>query len=259
MYKYSIIIPVYNSENTIKRAIDSVLSQTYLNWELIIVDDGSTDNSLKIVNEYHDDRIRILCQSNSGPGKARNFGIENAIGDYVVFLDSDDYYDNDYLESIDIVNKESKKQVVFIDFVNEYENGEIIEKSNIYYYRKDNKFELISKQMTGKIPWGSFVKAVSIDIAKKCQFNEIDVGEEVVYSFDVLEKSTDIGFVKDPKYHYIFNNNGQHKKGGLDPWRYAVEAIEKHLSNKGLINKYEKSVNSLAIKALCISVYRCAI
>ena len=86
----SVIMPVYNRVNTIKRAVDSVLSQTYSNIELIIVDDGSTDNTLSIIQSYADDRIRILSQEHGGANKARNYGIVNAKGDYIAFQDSDD-------------------------------------------------------------------------------------------------------------------------------------------------------------------------
>lgn len=87
----SVIIPVYNREKTIKRAIDSVLSQTYSNLEVIVIDDCSVDNSVKIVNEYEDERVRVICQKeHGGANKARNIGIENAKGEYIAFQDSDD-------------------------------------------------------------------------------------------------------------------------------------------------------------------------
>lgn len=87
----SVVIPVYNREKTIKRAIDSVLCQTYANLEIIVIDDCSTDNCVKIVNGYQDKRIRVICQKeHSGASKARNVGIENAKGEYIAFQDSDD-------------------------------------------------------------------------------------------------------------------------------------------------------------------------
>lgn len=87
----SIVIPVYNRENTIKRAIDSVLCQTYSNIEVIVIDDCSTDNSVKILNEYKDKRIKVICQKqHGGANKARNVGIAIARGEYIAFQDSDD-------------------------------------------------------------------------------------------------------------------------------------------------------------------------
>lgn len=94
----SVILPVYNRENTIKRAVDSVLSQTYTCLELIIVDDGSTDNTIKIVESYTDDRIRLICQEHGGANRARNNGIANARGEYIAFQDSDDEWCGSKLE-----------------------------------------------------------------------------------------------------------------------------------------------------------------
>jgi len=87
----SIIMPVYNGEKYIKEAIDSVINQTYKNWELIIVNDGSKDNTEKIIKSYYDKRIKYFCQENRGVSAARNKALELAKGKYVTFLDSDDY------------------------------------------------------------------------------------------------------------------------------------------------------------------------
>lgn len=87
----SVVIPAYNREGTIKRAVDSVLNQTYSDIEVIVVDDASTDHTVEVVNGYHDSRIRLVCQEvRGGANKARNTGIKNAKGDYIAFQDSDD-------------------------------------------------------------------------------------------------------------------------------------------------------------------------
>lgn len=86
----SVIMPVYNREDTIKRAVDSVLFQTYVHFELIIVDDGSKDNTVSVIKAYKDDRIRLICQEHGGANRARNIGIANARGKYIAFQDSDD-------------------------------------------------------------------------------------------------------------------------------------------------------------------------
>ncbi|MGP1625027.1 glycosyltransferase family 2 protein [Prevotella koreensis] len=88
--KISVIIPLYNKEKIVERSVNSVLSQSFKNFELIIVDDGSTDNSFEIVNNIKDDRIRLMRQENGGPSKARNTGAKRACGEWIVFLDADD-------------------------------------------------------------------------------------------------------------------------------------------------------------------------
>lgn len=97
---FSVVIPAYNREKTIKRAIDSVLRQTYQNFEIIVVDDGSTDGTKDVVLSIHDDRIRYIYQENQGAQVARNHGLHLANGDYISFLDSDDEWLPGFLETV---------------------------------------------------------------------------------------------------------------------------------------------------------------
>lgn len=98
----SIIIAVYNVEPYIRECLDSILNQTYKHWEAIVVDDGSTDDGGSITDEYasKDERFKVLHKSNGGLSSARNCGLDIALGDYIAFLDGDDYYDEHYLESL---------------------------------------------------------------------------------------------------------------------------------------------------------------
>jgi teichuronic acid biosynthesis glycosyltransferase TuaG len=104
MEKVSIVIPVHNSYNYLKKCLDSVINQTYKNFEILIIDDHSTDDSIKLVRSFKDKRIKIFSSNNYGISYARNKGIYEACGDYICFLDSDDYWDKNKL----------KKQVDFI-------------------------------------------------------------------------------------------------------------------------------------------------
>ena len=105
MPKFSITSPVYNTSAYLREFFDSVLNQTFSDFELIMVDDGSTDGSLEICREYaeKDNRIKVLTQKNQGAGPARNKGIENSAGDYLLFFDSDDWVDAHILETLDRV------------------------------------------------------------------------------------------------------------------------------------------------------------
>lgn len=102
MEKVSVIIPVYNVENYLKYSVGGILKQTYKNLEIILVNDGSTDNSLAICEEYSkkDNRIKIITVENGGQGRARNIGLKNSTADWIVFLDADDYYDNNAIEHL---------------------------------------------------------------------------------------------------------------------------------------------------------------
>lgn len=98
MAKVSVIIPLYNKQYQICRTINSVLNQTYTNFELIVVDDGSTDKGLAIVGQYHDTRVRIVRQNNAGPGAARNMGTSQSSSEFITYLDADDEWMPDFLQ-----------------------------------------------------------------------------------------------------------------------------------------------------------------
>lgn len=99
MPKISVILPAYNAEKYIRKAIERVLTQTFSDFELIVVNDGSCDDTLNIINDFTDERIKIIDQNNAGPGAARNSGLKMASGEYVMFLDSDDWYLPDALQA----------------------------------------------------------------------------------------------------------------------------------------------------------------
>lgn len=106
MKKLSVIVPIYNVEKFLRRCIDSIINQSYSNLEIILVDDGSPDNCGKICDEYAalDNRIKVIHQANGGLSAARNIGIDSATGEYVAFIDSDDYIaSNMYDEMISLM------------------------------------------------------------------------------------------------------------------------------------------------------------
>ena len=120
----SVIIPVYNVEKYLKICLESVVNQTYKNLEIIIVNDGSTDNSLNIMNKYKSDkRVKIYSKENGGLSSARNYGIDNSHGEFISFIDSDDYISNDFIEKL-------YKQI-------KCDNSDI---SMCRYIREENKF-----------------------------------------------------------------------------------------------------------------------
>ena len=106
MPKVSIIVPVYNTEKYLSQCVESILSQTFIDFELLLIDDGSKDDSGKICDEYaaKDNRIRVFHIANSGVSTARNMGLDNAKGKYIAFLDADDYwYDSTAIERLLVI------------------------------------------------------------------------------------------------------------------------------------------------------------
>lgn len=145
----SVIIPVYNAEKYLRQCIDSVLSQTYINYEIILVDDGSKDNSLAICNQYKDsnENIKVFHKENGGASSARNVGIKEANGKYIYFLDSDDYIENNTLQKLVMCLIENSADLVFFEGRVVSENG--ICKGN-YEYRNhysSDKAHLVMKKM----------------------------------------------------------------------------------------------------------------
>lgn len=100
MPKFSVIIPVYNTEKYLKKCLDSVFNQSFSDYEVIVVNDGSTDGSIDIINEYKVELINLEKKETIGPSYARNLGVSKAKGEYILFLDSDDYYEPDLLQKI---------------------------------------------------------------------------------------------------------------------------------------------------------------
>lgn len=124
--KISVIIPIYNCEKYLNRLIDSILSQSYANFELILINDGSKDNSGKIIKTYQDKRIKILDKENTGVSDSRNKGLEIAAGELICFLDSDDYISPNYFETIiSYFEKYPKTELLNFGFYSETENDKL--------------------------------------------------------------------------------------------------------------------------------------
>ncbi len=256
--KYSVIMPIYNSEKKLDRSIKSVIEQTCMDWELLLIDDGSTDNSLSICKKYArmDRRIKVFHQENKGPGSARNLGIQECKGEYITFIDSDDYYEKDYFETLNNANKTNDFDLLFFGLVLERENGEIYKYNHIGKFKKYDKEQLIKLQLMGILSWGSCLKAMKSSIAKACTFSDLQVGEELLFSFNVLKRAKKIEFIDKVLYHYVYNDTGQHTKGGCDPWHDVVINMKKYLIEQKQYKKYEQSINGLALRSLSISIYR---
>lgn len=259
MFKYSFIIPVYNAGKKLKKGFESIINQTYDNWELICVDDGSTDDTATIIKGYSKDneKIKYVYQENSGPGMARNTGIKICNGDYVCFMDADDYIEKDYLMSVDKKMQDNEFDVLFLDLLLEKENGKVYQNIKFEKFSQKSSDELVKLLVSNKLPWGAYNKVVKKKIIKKCEFSRLAVGEEILFTFDVIYNSKTFGSLNKAVYHYVHNENGQHKKGGDDPWKPVISVIENHLEEINIKEKYKKELTDLAAKSVIISLYRC--
>ena len=188
--KISIIVPVYKAEAYIRRCIDSILAQTLTDFELLLIDDGSPDGSGEICDTYAatDSRIRVFHKENGGVGSARQFGLDNAIGEYTIHADPDDWVDSTMLEELYYKAIEDQADMVLCDYWLEYPNHQEYQSLNIV---NTNCVNLISKGNTGDI----FLKNV---IATEKFLLESDTGNiefEASDAHDIFIK-TDTGDVK---------------------------------------------------------------
>ena len=255
--KFSVIVPVYNAEKYLEKCILSVIHQSYDNWELILVDDGSKDGSPRIVDEYadKDNRIIAIHQQNAGPGIARNNGIKRATGDYVVFLDSDDYIDEDYFALL--APKAEKADVVFIDVLQITPAGKVLSKELMSEYKGWGKDKILRSQMTGKIPWGGVRKTVrrTILVDNDIKYTNHKVGEEALYSFRVVHATKMVDFLDEkPVYYYVNHEGSQSKTVMEDPWGGVVTTISEYLKENGLYSEFANTVNAFEITAAIVSI-----
>lgn len=130
MPELSIIVPVFNTEKYLRECVDSILAQTFTDFELILVDDGSKDSSLEICKEYEkkDKRVKVIHQENGGPGKARNKGLENATGEWIGFVDSDDWIEKETYETALNIAKQKNADLVQWELAMEYSEKSVLNK-----------------------------------------------------------------------------------------------------------------------------------
>ena len=258
--KISAIVPAYNAEAYLEKCIKSIQNQTYSNWEAIIVDDVSKDRSYELMSCYaaQDNRIRVYTKANQGPGLTRNYALERAMGDVIVFIDSDDYVEPDYFEKVAEAFYEEHTDVVFIDVIQEKPDGSVICEELMSRYSKYSKKELISYQMCRTMPWGGCRKAVRRDLIERngIRYSADPVGEEAIYSFNVLRYAHKISFIAKPLYHYINYPVSQSKAGGEDPWGPVALKMKGHLVHEELLDDYQMVVNAFAFSALIVWVLR---
>ncbi len=205
----SVIVPIYNVEPYLKRCIDSIINQTYKTIEIILVDDGSTDNSSKICDEYKnkDKRIKVIHKKNGGLSSARNRGLDIAKGKYITFIDSDDYVDNDYIEYLyNLIKKYKTKMSICIARV-KYENGKIIDKENNKEMLLNQKETLEKMLYQNDINVSSWAKMYDRNLFKKIRFPEGKIFEDTYTTYKLVLKCNNISIGVVSKYNYMIRSN----------------------------------------------------
>ncbi len=209
--KFSVIVPIYNVEKYLRYCIDSILSQKFVDFEVILIDDGSTDNSGKICDDYRikDTRCKVLHKVNEGAAEARNKGIEMATGEYLLFVDSDDFWeDTSFLSRINFL-LEKKPDFLIFTFKRCNETGDKIWKSypeldenyvNKLKYEKQLKY-LVSKD-TYIVSAGCKVVRTELIKSKKIYFEKGIVGEDIDWSFKLVVAAKNLIYSNESGYIY---------------------------------------------------------
>ena len=248
MLDFSIIKPVYNAEKTLERCLDSVNAQTFLNYEVILVDDGSTDHSLNICKRYEmqNQKYRVVHQLNSGPSVARNLGLNMAMGKWVCFVDSDDSIEESYLQDIMDAIQKYDADVVFIGHNKVYENGkkEIFVPCEVSHTNIKTVLELSEQDMFGY----TWIKAFRRDSIKDCRFDSsLNLFEDEVFTCQVLPYCRRIGVVNKPIYNYNIGDGSS--LIGRTHQDYCLKCDKVYQVWKILLDGCQEKANILAKKA----------
>lgn len=220
----SIIIPVYNSEKTLNRCVNSILNQTFMDWELLLVDDGSTDKSGKICDQYalKDFRIRVFHKKNGGVSSARNTGLDYAIGSWITFVDSDDFIDATFLDTL-IRLQSSDLCISGIQFI----NNETILLPPEEYIKIENVAELdnLLNKLYFTAPWGKVYKNEIIQ-KNNIRFNiNLKIGEDTDFVLKYLLYINDVRLISKPLYHFFNDEKGKITKYTLTADEFITHTI----------------------------------
>lgn len=242
----SVIVPVYNIEKYLPRCIDSILNQTYEKWEAIFINDGSTDNSLKILEEYkkRDERIKIIDKKNAGSGAARNDGIESSKGEYIAFLDSDDWYEKNFLEKLYNNLIENNSDVVMCNPKMTYDNISKNKKINTYFFKNielNKNPEEILGILAMPVVWNKLYKK-EIIIKNEIKFPNYSFCEDVEFLYKIFLYVDKVSKIEDDLYNYYQREDSVTKKikeEYIEQLYQVLKNIENYIKNNFNSSKLE--------------------
>lgn len=202
----SVIIPVYNVELYLIKCLESVINQTYDNLNILVVNDGSTDGSSIICDAYakKDNRIKVIHKDNGGLSDARNVGIQNATGEYITFIDSDDYVDKDYLEFLHDNITATSSDIATCKFARFYSNSNVAENTN-----NDQRFNISGAEALIEALYGSNTslhaccKLYRMNLFNSIRFPVGKYFEDTGTTYKLFSISTKVDISTSAKYHYL--------------------------------------------------------
>ncbi|MDP2922781.1 MAG: glycosyltransferase family 2 protein [Candidatus Omnitrophota bacterium] len=244
----SVIVPVYNSEKYLRLCLDSIINQSYKNIEILLIDDGSTDNSGKICNEYalSDNRIKVIHTKNNGPAAARNIGIEKSKGSFIFFVDADDFIENNAINLLIENYNRYKADIIVGDFKkiknrsdisdsghnNFFLSSKLLTKQDIInytrcYLKKVNRFPLFTQS------WGRLFKTSIIKDNNIFFDTNLRTFEDVAFNFGYLKHTNKLFFLKAALYNHLVYDN------------YSSATMKMYNNNPDILFGYTQALASI--------------
>lgn len=252
--KISIIVPVYKVEKYLERCVNSLLNQTYKNIEIILVNDGSPDNCPAICDDYasKDSRVKVIHKNNGGLSDARNIGIENSTGEYLSFVDSDDWVKNDFIEELysNIIREKACISIVGCELV--WDSGKSItfsDKKDYFVYNQENAIKELLKQ--DKFHCMVCQKMYKRDIFSDIKFPLGKIYEDVAVSLPTFLKAHKVVFSGDPKYYYFQRENSIVNEKFSKEKLYFLDCCKEIIDYSNNHNKiFDKEAHNFYLRAL---------
>ena len=257
----SIILPVHNTSLYLEECLESIYNQSFKNYELICIDDGSSDNSYEILKNYENiiPNCKVIHQSNKGVAVARNVGLSNVKGDYIIFIDSDDYIKPNYLERLYNESCATNADVVICNFYRYYENLNL--KLPVIYRKKSGLYSnesilksLIPDNLIHSYLWNKLWKKELFD---NMEFPDIKY-EDIAIMCELFYKSKKISIIGDALYYYRIRKTSIVRNYSISTQNDYVKAYgftRLFLKEKNIFSKYKFSFNLLSIKVFLVMFF----
>lgn len=258
MNMISVVVPVYNASEFLARCLESILTQTFTDWQLILVDDGSRDNSLHIMQEYaeKDSRIKVFHKANEGVSIARQYGLDRVDTPYFIFCDADDYVECDYLEKLYNAIEKENSDLAICAYWEEYSDHQVL-----MYTPKSSMAGLIHNFLNDKV-WGvTWNKLYKTSVVREHNIRfipHLQMWEDLAFTIDYCLDAHSVSFVHKPLYHYIQTSMSSITKNEdlakkLDRVT-AIRHFEKSIESKGIWREFQNSLLTIKFHVAYIAV-----
>lgn len=239
----SVIVPAYNASNYIEKCLDSLLTQTHKDLEIIVINDGSADNTAEIINSYNDDRIKFINQENQGQSAARNKGLEIAHGDYISFIDSDDYVELDYFEKLHSEALKTDADIVMAQ-------TKIIDGKNVKILENDNSLETDFIQKYKLLHNGGpcdKIYKTDLIIKNNLKFCVGRMYEDLLFCTQAVYYSDKMATINNTNYNYIIyphstSHSPDREKKRQDDSLFIAQKIKEFFAQQHISHEYQNEI-----------------